>query len=166
MKLQVQQANMMLGQKQKQNEIFQEWKASGRPMDATTYSRIMSLGDKTEVAQAATKFYEGTKAGLDITTSATKAIGADPMLQLDDFTKFQMRPGVNESQIQGKQDAFMTSLNSAKPPQIEQAQWEAMSRYDRMEQASLYAKAQREAGMGAEAVMQQQAQQEIGRAHV
>ena len=43
MKLQVQQANMMLGQKQKQNEIFQEWKASGRPMDATTYSRIMSL---------------------------------------------------------------------------------------------------------------------------
>ena len=159
MKLQVEQANMILGQKQKQNQIFQEWKTSGKPMDATTYARIMSLGDKTEVAQAATKFYEGAKAALDITTQATTAMGKDPMLQLDDWTKFQMRPGVDEKQIQAKQNEFLTSLNAAKPPQMEPAQWNSMSRYDKMEAASEYARAQREAGMGAEAVLQQQAQQ-------
>ena len=159
MKLQVQQANMMLGQKQKQNQIFQEWKASGRPMDATTYSRIMSLGDKTEVAQAATKFYEGSKAGLDITTQATQAMGKDPMLQLDDFTRFQMRPDVTPDQLKARQDIVNQNIDAAKPPQIDQAQWNSMGRYEKMEQSNAYAKAQREAGMGAEAVIQQQAQQ-------
>jgi hypothetical protein len=159
MKLQVQQANMLLGQKQKQNQIFQDWKSSGQPMDATTYSRIMSLGPNTEVAKAADKFYEGAKSGLDITMTAAKAMGADPMLQLDDFTKFQMRPDVDERQLKGRQDAFMTSLNSAKPPQIDQAQWDAMSRYEKMETSMSYAQAQREAGMGVEATMLQQADQ-------
>jgi hypothetical protein len=159
MKLQVQQANMMLGQKQKQNEIFQQWKSSGKPMDATTYSRIMSLGPDTEVASAASKFYEGAKAALDISTTATAAMGKDPMNQLDEFTKFQLNPDADEKQIQGRRDAIQTSLNAAKPPQIEQDQWDAMSRYEKMETSMAYARAQREAGMATETVMQQQAKQ-------
>lgn len=159
MKLQVQQANMMLGQKQKQNEIFQQWKSSGKPMDATTYSRIMSLGPDTEVASAASKFYEGARAALDISTTATAAMGKDPMNQLEEFTKFQLNPDADEKQIQGRRDAFQTSLNAAKPPQIEQDQWDAMSRHEKMETSMAYARAQREAGMGAETVMQQQAGQ-------
>lgn len=159
MKLQVQQANMLLGQKQKQNDIFQQWKSSGKPMDATTYSRIMSLGPDTEVASAASKFYEGAKAALDISTTATAAMGKDPMMQLEEFTKFQLNPDVDEKQIQARRDALQTSLNAAKPPQIDQATWDSMSRYEKMETSMQYARAQREAGMGAEAVMQQQAQQ-------
>jgi hypothetical protein len=168
MKVQIQQANMLLGQKQKQNQIYQDWLAKNKkpdgtvqPMDATTYSRIMSLGDNTAVAQAATKYYEGAKAGLELTTAATTAGGKDPLLQslLENFTKFQLRPDADEAELKRAQNQYMTALNAAKPPQMEQSQWDAMSRYEKMEASAAYGKAQREAGMGAEATMQQQASQ-------
>lgn len=157
MKLQVQQANMMLGQKQKQNDIYQQWRASKRPMDADTYSRIASLGPDTPIAQAAKKFYEGAEAGLAITQRAAEAMGKDPYLQLEDWTQFQLKPDADPNKVANAQNAYLTTLNSAKPPQIEQAQWDAMSRYEKMEVASAYAKSQQEAGMGVEATMQKQA---------
>ena len=49
LKVQREQQNMLLGQKIKQNDIFQEWKKSGLPMDEHTYTRIASLGNDTEV---------------------------------------------------------------------------------------------------------------------
>ena len=167
MKVQIEQANMMLNQKMKQNEIYQEWLKKNtnpdgtvQPMDAATYSRIMSLGDKTEVAQAATKYYEGAKAGLDIATGAAAASGKDPMLQLDNFFRFQaLNPNADQKQIRAEQDKFLTALNAAKPPQIEQAQWNAMSRYEKMEASAEYAAAQRKLGMDTEAGTQQQATQ-------
>lgn len=167
MKVAVEQANMMLGQKQKQNDIYQDWLKKNtspdgtvKPMDAATYSRIMSLGDKTEVAQAATKYYEGAKAGLDITTTAAAAAGKDPTLQLDNYLNFQvLNPNVDPNKSKGVQESFVAALNAGKPPQIDQAQWNAMSRYEKMDEVARYAKAQREAGMSAEANMQQQASQ-------
>jgi hypothetical protein len=157
MKIQIEQANAVLDQKKKQNEIYQAWRKSGKPMDADTYSRIMSLGSNTDVATAAGKFYEGAEKGLGITTAATKAMGADPMLQLDAYTKFQLSPDADPKQAQAKQDAFITAVNAAKPPQVDQAQWDAMSRYDKMEAAATYAREQREKGMGAEELMRQRA---------
>lgn len=166
MKIAVDQANILLGQKQKQNQIYQDWLAKNtkpdgtvQPMDATTYSRIMSLGDKTEVAQAATKYYEGARAGLDITAAAVAAGGKDPIMQsaLENYTNFQLRPDADQADIKKAQDKYITALNAAKPPQMDPAEWNAMSRYTKMEKSAEYAKKQIEAGMGVEAVMQQQA---------
>ena len=130
-------------------------------MDATTYSRIMSLGPDTEVAKAATKYYEGAEAAMGITKGAIEAGGKDPMLQsaLQDFTNFQLRSGAEPGQIKQAQTKYESALNAAKPPQMDQSQWDAMSRYEKMDASNAYARAQREAGMGAEATMQQQAAQ-------
>jgi hypothetical protein len=157
MKVQIEQANMLLNQKQKQNEIYQKWRESGKPMDKDTYSRIMSLGDSTDVASAATKYYEGAEKGLDITIKATQAMGKDPLLQLDDYAQFQLNPNADPKVVKEKQDSFIASLDAAKPPQIDQTQWNAMSRYEKMEATTAYAQAQREAGMSVEDKLRQSA---------
>jgi len=159
MRTQLAQSKILTGQNKTQTDEFEAWRASGKPMDAATYTRLVSLNPNSPVAEAAKKFYEGAKSGLEITTAATAAMGKDPMLMLDDFTKFQLRPDVDEKQIKARQNAINESIDAAKPPQMDQAQWNSMSRYERMEQSNAYAKAQREAGMGAESVIQQQAQQ-------
>ena len=157
MKISIAQADMLLGQKQKQNEIYQDWRKSGKPMDAETYTRIMSLGDKTEVANAASKYYEGAEKGLNIKTTATKAMGQDPMLELGDYADFQLKQNPDQKLLQEKQNDFSQKVNASKPPQVDQAQWDAMSRYDKMTAASQYAAAQRDAGMSVEEKMRQQA---------
>jgi hypothetical protein len=164
MKVQMEQANMLLSQKQKQNDIYQDWLAKNTgpdgkvaPMDASTYSRITSLGSDTPVAKAALAYYEGAKAGLDITTQATTAMGKDPMLQLEDWAKFQLTPNADPKAAQSKQAQFEKALEAGRPPQIDPAQWATMGRYEKMEQAAEYAREQREKGMSIEEVMRQKA---------
>jgi hypothetical protein len=164
MKVQMEQANMLLSQKQKQNEIYQEWLAKNKnpdgtvtPMDATTFSRITSLGDSTPVAKAAGEYYTGAKAGLDIATQATTAMGKDPLLNLEDWTKFQLTPNADPKAAQSKAAQFDKALEAGRPPQIDPAQWATMGRYEKMEQAAEYAREQREKGMGIEEVMRQRA---------
>jgi len=157
MQARISQADILMGQKNKQNEIYQAWRKSGKPMDADTYSRIASLGPDTEISKAAQKFYEGAKEGLGMKIAATKAKGEDPMMQLEGWTEFQLTPNADPSKGKAQQDAFLKSLEESKPPQVDQTQWNAMSRYDKMDAASTYAKSQREAGMGVEEKMRQQA---------
>lgn len=52
MKAQIEQSNILLGQRKIQNNLFQEWKKSNKPMDETTATRIISLDPGSEVAQA------------------------------------------------------------------------------------------------------------------
>jgi len=164
MKVQMEQANMLLSQKQKQNEIYQEWLAKNTgpdgkvaPMDATTYSRITSLGDSTPVANAAKAYYEGAQQGLNIKTAAITAMGKDPLMDLDDFAKFQLSGNADPKTGQAKQVKFEKALEEGRPPQIDPAQWATMGRYEKMDQAAAYAKEQREKGMGIEEVMRQRA---------
>ncbi len=164
MKVQMEQANMLLSQKQKQNSIYQDWLAKNKnpdgtvtPMDATTFSRITSLGKDTDVAKAAGEYYTGAEKGLGINVAATKAMGNDPMVQAEDFAKFQLSPNADPKQGQAKQTAFLKAVENGKPPQVDQAQWDSMSRYDKMEASANYAKEQRTKGMDTEEVMRQQA---------
>jgi hypothetical protein len=157
MQTRITQADILLGQKNKQNEIYQAWRQSGKPMDADTYSRIASLGPETEISKASQKFYEGAKEGLGMTIAATKAMGEDPMMKLQRWTEFQLGPDADSSKGKAQQDAFLKAVEESKPPQTDQTQWNAMSRYDKMDAASTYAKSQREAGMTVEEQMRQQA---------
>ena len=157
MKSEIALADIMLGQKQDQNKVYQDWRKSGKPMDKDTYTRIMSLGEKTDVASAATKYYEAAKAQLDIGITANQAMGKDPMLQLDEYVKFVANPNADPKQVEEKKNAYLASLDAAKPPQMDQAQWNTMSRYEKMDASTAYAQSQREAGMGVEEKMRQQA---------
>jgi hypothetical protein len=157
MKVQIEQADILLRQKQKQNDIYQEWRKSGRPMDADTYSRITSLGKDTDVARAALEFYTGAEKGLGITTAATTAMGKDPLMNLEDWTKFQLTPNADPKAAQSKAAQFEKALEAGRPPQTDPAQWATMGRYEKMEQAAEYAREQREKGMGIEEVMRQKA---------
>jgi ribosomal protein L7/L12 len=160
MKIAVEQANMIVGQKQKQNQIFQEWRASGRPMDEQTYTRIASLGD-TEVSRAAKQFWEQAQARVGAGITAEEAATRFPRIDqsLQDYIDAALNPKADSKQVSDKSKQYEASLNAAKPPQIDQAQWNAMSRYDKSEASAQYARAQREAGMGEEKAFQQQAQQ-------
>jgi len=143
----------------KQQELFNQWQKTGKPMDATTFADITQYGADTDVAKTAKSYYDAAQKGLEITREAVGAMGKDPLMPLEDWTKFQLRPDADQTSIQKKQNEFESALNAAKPPQIDQAQWNAMSRYEKMEESASYARAQRESGMGAETAVQQQATQ-------
>lgn len=164
MRIKMEEAGMLMDSRKRQNKIYQDWlvkntKPDGTitPMDATTYSRIKSLGKDTDVAQAASAYYEGAEKGVAINVAATKAMGEDPMLQLDDFAKFQLNPNSDLKKLEAKQAEFGKAVDAARPSQVEPAQWAAMSRYDKMEASANYAREQREKGMNVEELMRQQA---------
>lgn len=148
-------------QRQKQSEMLAAWKATGLPMDPQTYANIIRFGADTDVAQAAKGFFDASKAALEMKTSATTAMGKDPVLAADEgmqqFTKFQLDANVDPEKARANYNKVVSQLESARPSQIDESQWNAMSRYEKMEMVNRYANAQREAGMGAEATMQQQA---------
>jgi hypothetical protein len=52
MKAQIEQSNILLGQRKIQNTLFQDWKKTGKPMDESTATRIISLDPNSEVAQS------------------------------------------------------------------------------------------------------------------
>ena len=52
MKAEIEQANILMGQRKLQNTIFQEWKKANKPMDEATATRIISLDPNSEVASA------------------------------------------------------------------------------------------------------------------
>jgi len=89
--------------------------------------------------------------------NAITASGKDPMAQFDPFIQSQLNPNSDPKELEAKQKQFLTSVEGAKPPQIDQSQWDSMERYEKMKMASDYAAKQLEAGMGVEEKMRQQA---------
>lgn len=168
MKVQMEQANMLLSQKQKQNQIFQDWLAKNTgpdgkvsPMDATTYSRITSLGDSTDVAKAASKYYEGAKAGLEITGGAAEVSSRFPQLagSLEEYTKFQLNPDADPKKLEEKRANYLKILEGSKPAGIDPAKWAAMSIEQKQREAESAAQAERTKGMDTEEVLRMQANQ-------
>jgi hypothetical protein len=166
MKVQVEQANMLLAQKQKQNQIYQDWLKQNtnpdgtvRPMDATTYSRITSLGENTDVARAADKYFEGAKKGLEITVGAAEASAKLPQLgkSLDNYLQFQLNPNADQKAITESRTAYEKQLNAAKPPGMDAATWNAMGTYDKQAALEDYGRKELAKGMDVDEVLRQQA---------
>jgi hypothetical protein len=164
MKVAVEQANLLLGSKKKQDQLFQEWRASGKPMDEATYTRIASLdpqGTETPVSKAAKQYWEQARQRVGAATEAEAAASKYPKLDeaFSAYISAAADPKADPSVVEQRNKTVLTQLNAAKPPQTDQAQWDGMSRLQKMEEVERYARAQREAGMGAEATFQQQASQ-------
>jgi hypothetical protein len=127
-------------------------------------ARLGSLGAAPELVDAAKEALaarssiagtQSTKVGTAI--QATEAMGKDPMLMLQDYTRLQLQPDVDPAQLEAKQKQVFANVAASKPPQVAQEQWNAMSRYDQMASASKYAEAQLEKGMSTEDKLRQQA---------
>ena len=143
------QSNMLLAQKIKQNQIFQEWRASGKPMDENTNTRISSLGSNTDVAKAAAKFWEQAKARVGTTTEAQKARYEFP--ELDDafkqFVEKSSDPNADQKEIQKRSEMLSKNLDAAKPPQTEQSTWNGMSLQDKRNEIAKYSNQQQQIGL-------------------
>jgi hypothetical protein len=159
MRAQLAQSNILTGQNKTQADKFAAWKASGLPMDGTTYADIVAYNKDSPIAEAAKKYFEGAKAGLDITTSAAEATARLPQLgtALENYTKFQLNPDADVKAIKQSQDNYINQLNNAMPPQMEKATWMALSIPDKQKAVDEYARRQLENGMNTEAGIQQQA---------
>jgi len=151
MRSQLAQSKILTGQNKTQSDEFEAWRATGQPMDAATYSRIVSLNPESPVAKAAQKFYEGAKSTLEITTQATAAQGKDPMMNVMHLV-YGGKPMTEQQMAQVEQ-----TINANKPPQIDQNTWNGLDRYAKMEAAREYAKAQTTIGLSEEERSREQA---------
>lgn len=152
MKAQIEQANMLLGQKQKQNDIFQEWRKSGKPMDTDTYTRIASLGVNTDVAQAAKQFHEqelnrlGTQAReQDIVAGS---LGIQQKL-LDNPALIINNPAYTGARSATKEESeeYVKNLSAAKPPGFTPTEWSTMTIPQKAEAFAAYANKKATSGM-------------------
>jgi hypothetical protein len=168
MKVQMEQANMLLAQKQQQNKIYQEWLSKNTgpdgkvaPMDATTYSRITSLGKDTDVAKAAGEYYTGAKQGLEIAGGAAEISKRYPELagSLEEYTKFQLNPDADPKKLEEKRGNYLKILENARPGSIDPTKWAAMSIEQKQREVEGAAQAERTKGMDTEEILRQQANQ-------
>jgi hypothetical protein len=157
MRSQLAQSKILTGQNKLQSDEFETWRASGKPMDESTYARIVSVNPDSAVAKAAKGFFDAaqTKAGttqtkLQTEIAAVKAGGEDPrMSALADIYSTSITPE--------KRKAAEDVVFNSRPPQIDAEEWAAMSPYDRAERLRSYAKAQLELGMEKEKLSAEQA---------
>jgi len=166
MRIKMEEAGMLMDSRKRQNKIYQDWLSKNTgpdgkvtPMDATTYSRITSLGENTDVAKAAGKYYEGAKAGLDITGGAAEVGARYPQLadSLESYTRFQLNPDADPKKLEEKRATYLKNLEGARPSGIDLAKWAAMGIEQKQREVETAAQAERTKGMDAEEVMRQQA---------
>jgi len=141
----------------KQNQAFQAWKATGKPMDATTYANVIGYNPASPIAKAAKGYLDAAQQTLGMKVTAAEAAGKDPLMQVDEWIRLELNPNADPKVLEAKTKAAQEAISASKPPQIDQAQWNGMSRYQQMEASLEYAKQQREQGMTEEQKYRQQA---------
>lgn len=158
MKVAVEQANVLLGQKQKQYDIFKAWQASGKPMTGEIAAEIRKLGD-TDIARAADKYWEQEKnrigTGIEAERGARELPRIDASLQ--SFIDAALNPKADPKDIAAKNKQVQDLINTARPPQIEPDVWAGMSREAKDREIQAYASRQRELGMSTENGIREQA---------
>jgi hypothetical protein len=145
------QANMMLSQKIKQNDLFQQWKASGMPMDEQTYTRIASLGNDTEVAKSAKQYWDQASKRIETAGTAEELSSKYPRLDsaFKNFVDVAADPhsDPDSPKVIEKRAQYEKDLNAAKPPQTDAATWASMSREAKQDAIYKYQESQQKAGL-------------------
>jgi hypothetical protein len=149
LKVQREQQNMLLGQKIKQNDIFQQWKNSGLPMDERTLGRITSLGSETEVAKAAQRYWDDTQKRITATGSAAEIAAKFPEVDASfrGLIDTSADPTADPEVIAKRRADYEAKLAGAKPPQTDAATWNGMSREQKQDEIYKYAEAQQKIGL-------------------
>lgn len=69
MRTQLAQSKILTGANKTQADEYERWRASGKPMDQATFTRLFSLNPQTPVAEAIKAAYEGQRKDLEFTSS-------------------------------------------------------------------------------------------------
>lgn len=69
MRTQLAQSKILTGANKTQADEYEAWRASGKPMDQATFTRLFSLNPQTPVAEAIKAAYEGQRKDLEFTSS-------------------------------------------------------------------------------------------------
>lgn len=158
MRAEIAAGQLPLSQRREQMKIAERIKEENRPPTVAEVQEAEAYGD-SDIARSLRTTFERARQALDVKTAAEAAMAKDPLLALEDFTKFAMQPNADPKELERKGAAVRADIDAARPPQIDPTQWKAMSRLDKMDAVTQYARAQREAGGQAETAMQQAAQQ-------
>jgi hypothetical protein len=149
MQSEIQLAKIALSQKNLQNQIFQDWKSTGKPMDEHTITRIQSLGDKTPIAIAAKGYWDDAQKRITAAGSAEELTSKYPRLEagFKNFIDLAADPTADPQVIAKRKADYDKNLAEAKPPQIEAATWAGMSREQKQDAAYKYAEDQQKIGL-------------------
>lgn len=157
MRAQVAAARIPFEQKSQQINMLESWRKTGKPMDPTTYQKIMELGSDTDAAKSATQYYEATKAAQDIQTRAAETMRKEPLANMQGFIDFNLNPS-DDKAAREKRDAYIKNLETNIPRGISPEQWGAMSIGDRAIAQTNFAEEQRKANMSVEERMREVAE--------
>lgn len=163
MRAETAQGRLGLETNKSQYQALQDYNSAAKD-DTVELQRILAMNPASDVGAAIIKKMEldaakraQTTFTVDTAIKATGAMAKDPMLDLGEFTNIQFKPGADLDKVKAKQDQVLANIAASKPPQVSDAQWNGMGRYDQMAMASEYAKAQLEKGMSTEDKLRQQA---------
>lgn len=149
LKIQRELAGTLLGQKIKQRDMFDAWKASGKPMDEQTYTSIAALGNGTEIAQSAKSFWEQAKGRIGTTIQAEEGASSYPRLDAawKDLIPAMADPKADQATVSKKMADVDKQLDASRPPQTDPATWSGMNRVDKMAAVAQYQQAQQGIGL-------------------
>jgi len=149
MQINREQSNMLLNQRIKQNQLFNAWKASKKPMDEDTYTSIAALGNETEVAKSAKQYWDQAKGRVGTIGDAEKLASQYPRLDsaFKDFIQAGANPNADPNEVKQKQTLYEQTLNAAKPPQTDDATWAGLSREQKQKAIDKYAEDQQKIGL-------------------
>jgi len=136
-------------QKNLQNKVYQDWLAAGRPPDEHTINRITSLGPDTPIAKAAQRFWDDTQKRLQATETAAGIASKFPELDagFKNFINLAADPTADPEVVAKRRADYEAKLATAKPPQLDAATWNGMSREQKQDAIYQYAEAQQKIGL-------------------
>jgi len=150
-KIEIARADILLDQRKKQNQIYQYWLASGKPMDSSTWQKIAQYGD-SPVKEAASTYWDQAQKQVNVATSAENAAQKSNLLDssMRKFAALAIDPNANPNDIKANSDQLDKTLANMKPPQVDQTFWDGMTRSEKAQAASTYAKSLTDVGLSDE----------------
>ena len=144
--------NAGMGQRVKQNQLFQEWNQDGRPFDEQIIARIISLAPDSPVAKAASEFLTTAKQRLDVAGTAAGLVSKYPQLEsgLKDMVAVMANPHEDPEKVKAVSDQYYKNLTSARPPSTDEKTWNSMSIQAKQDALYDYQQAQQKIGLGKE----------------
>lgn len=115
MKAQIEQSNILLGQKKIQNSLFQEWKKTNRPMDEATATRIISLDPSSEVASAVKEARTQENALQQIRASQNQVAVQQVQAQISVLNAQRAAGQISESDYQSQLGSLNSTLSQMPP---------------------------------------------------
>lgn len=142
-------------QRMKQKELLEAWQATGKPMDATTYQKIVSYGKDSDIASSAAGYYEAAKSGQQIQSQAAADALKNPLANVQGLINFSLTPDDGSGNRIAELDK---RLNANAPRGVDTELWNTMTRGDKLVEVANAAQKQAAANMSVEEQMRETAE--------